>query len=194
MKPAQVIQFHPRAAPYAQAIVAACARYEVDTPVRQAILLANLAHESGLFRYTKELWGPTTLQSGYKNRVDLGNTDPRAINYATLAHDPDVGHFYAGHGLIQVTGFYNHLKCSQFLYGDDRGARNPSLFTSSPGAVDSAFWYWSTHQLNELCDAGDDAAFVAVVRKINPGLLGLDERRALWHQAKAILYADEVES
>ena len=54
--------------------------YGVDTLLRTAAFIAQLAHESGEFRWMEELWGPTAAQRRYEPPSDLakrlGNTQP----------------------------------------------------------------------------------------------------------------------
>ena len=85
-----------RAQRYVDAINEAMSLYGIDTPIRQAMFLANVGHESGGLHYSTELWGPTLAQEGYEGRKDLGNTQPGD------------GVRFRGHGLIQTTGRYNH--------------------------------------------------------------------------------------
>lgn len=39
--------------------------YGINTKEREAMFLAQIAHESGEMRYTREIWGPTATQKGY---------------------------------------------------------------------------------------------------------------------------------
>ncbi len=49
-------------------------RFGMDRPHRLAQYFAQLMHESGDFRYDREIWGPTPAQQRYDTRADLGNT------------------------------------------------------------------------------------------------------------------------
>nr|WP_234835981.1 hypothetical protein [Sinorhizobium meliloti] len=55
-------------------------------------------HESGDFRYDREIWGPTPAQQRYDARTDLGNTPER---------DGD-GYLYRGRTGMQLTGKDNY--------------------------------------------------------------------------------------
>ncbi len=151
-------------------LLAAMEEYEVNTPARQAAFLAQVAHESGQFQYVKELWGPTPQQARYEGRMDLGNVQPGD------------GFKFRGRGLIQVTGRLNYADCGVAL-----GLpllEHPEMLEEPINACRSAGWFWKTHGLNELADAGD---FERITRRINGGLNGQDERVAFYGRAQAVL-------
>lgn len=153
-----------RAAKWYDVVCDACERYAINNPWRLAGFIAQVGHESGGFVYTKELWGPTPAQKRYGERADLGNTSIDAIRAAAAAGVPDVGLFYRGHGLIQITGYYNHLTCGEALGIDC--VNNPEQLAIDKYAALSAAWYWYTHGLNILADKGDN---LAMSRAINLG-------------------------
>lgn len=142
-----------------------------DFPLRIAAFLAQIAHESGSFRYVEEI----ASGSAYEKRKDLGNTQPEAIK-AAKAKGTTPGRFYRGHGLIQITGYFNHKACGEAL-GLDL-VNNPKLLTKPIHAARSAAWFWKTHGLNELADKKD---FREITRKINGGYNGYAERVA-WYE------------
>jgi putative chitinase len=54
----------------------------------------------------------------------------------------------------------------------------------------SAAWFWKTHGLNELADAGgvgDEEDFQTISVRINGGLQGIEARKAYWRKAQAAL-------
>lgn len=138
----------------------------ITTPGRRAAFLAQVAHESGELRYTREIADGTA----YELRADLGNTEPGD------------GPRFKGRGLLQVTGRANYLACGEVL-GLDLIA-NPALLEVPAGACRSAAWFWRTHGLNEAAD-GDK--FGAITRTINGGYKALDERIAYWLRARRVL-------
>ena len=86
------------------------------------------------------------------------------------------------HGLIQITGYYNHKKCGEAL-GIDL-VRHPKLITEPEYAARSAAWFWKEHGLNELADRGD---FSRITRRINGGTNGKAERERFYAAAKEVL-------
>lgn len=153
----------------------------IVSPRRAAMFIAQLGHESAGFVHTSEIWGPTPAQRRYDQRDDLGNTLPQAVAIAR-AHGSTPGSWWRGHGLIQVTGFYNHEACGKAL-GLDL-LNDPKLITLPQGAVDSAAWFWMSRKLNELSDTGN---VEAVTRKINGGINGLEDRVRRYNNAMKFL-------
>ncbi|MHC2573959.1 glycoside hydrolase family 19 protein [Rhizobium leguminosarum] len=129
--------------------------------------LAQLMHESGDFRYDREIWGPTPAQKRYDTRTDLGNTP---------AIDGD-GKKNAGRGPIQLTGAANIKEFYDWC--DDRGLNppnfvaNPDLINTDPWEGLSALFYWDTRNLNRLADQGD---IETITKKINGGVNGFADR------------------
>ena len=141
----------------------------IDSALRKAHFLAQLAHESGDLRYREEL----ASGDAYEGRVDLGNTKPGD------------GRRFKGRGLIQLTGRRNYES-----YGTDRGetyntdATVTKLATDPELAADVAGWFWAGHDLNKLADLDD---LNAITRKINGGNNGLADRKAHLARAKFFL-------
>ena len=153
--------------------------WEVNTRVRRSAFLAQLAHESGQFRYMEEI----ASGAAYEGRRDLGNHEQEAID-AAAAQGTTPGRFYRGHGPIQITGFYNHRDCGIAL-GLDL-VRSPTLITFPLDGCRSAGWFWKSRGLNTLADSGK---FESITRRINGGLNGLADRMAFWDRATRVMVA-----
>lgn len=176
----QLLQILPsagaKAGVFAPAINTAMDRYQINTRLRMAAFIAQVGHESGQFRYVRELGG-----DDYLSKYDTGTLADRLGN--TPEADGD-GQKYRGRGLIQITGHDNYLACSKALFGDDRLLRSPELLEQAEWACKSAAWFWNSRNLNALADSGD---FNTITRRINGGLNGLAERLAFYERAKAVL-------
>lgn len=124
-------------------------RYDINTPMRQAYFLSQVAWESGSLRYTRE------IASGqkYEGRKDLGNVKP------------GWGVRYKGRGLIQVTGHDNYVRYGRFIGKDmeDTSQRNWLLLEQPEYAADSAGWFWMTHGLNELADNDEHTKITRII-------------------------------
>lgn len=156
---------------YAPLLTAAAAEFGIDTPRRRAAWIAQIAHESGELRYTREIWGPTPAQTRYEGRVDLGNTQPGD------------GRRFLGRGLIQVTGRANTTACLAAL---GRDAGDLEYLEQPEGASRSAGWFWRTRNLNRFADIDE---FAALTRAINGGYNGIDERIRYWLRARHVFGA-----
>ncbi len=159
-----------RARIFAGFVSDAMKEFGIDTPQRQAAFLAQVGHESGGLHFLTELWGPTPAQNGYEGRVDLGNT-----------HLGD-GYKYRGRGLIQVTGRANYARMGHALGLDLEDS--PDMLATPKLAARSAGCFWQAHGLNIYADTSE---FEKLTRRINGGLNGIDDRRALWGAAKNAL-------
>lgn len=153
------------------AIAEAMAKYNINTPLRQAHFLAQIGHESGELRFREEL----ASGAAYENRRDLGNIEPGD------------GTRYKGRGLIQLTGRANYAEYARTGgFKRDIEADPGQVATDDGLCVDVAGWYWDRKGLNALADRDD---LETVTRRINGGLNGLDDRRRLLLRAKTLLPA-----
>ncbi len=146
----------------------------VNTMLRTAAFIAQLAHESGEFRWMEEIWGPTDAQRRYEPpnalAAKLGNTQ---------AGD---GKRFKGRGPIQITGRFNYAKYGGLL-GIDLIA-DPARAATPEVAFATAGLFWTTNGLNELADAQQ---FVTITRRINGGTNGLADRQQYYAKAQAVL-------
>ena len=148
--------------------------YDINSPLRQAAFLAQIAHESGELKFWEEIWGPTAAQKRYEPPSDLatrlGNTQPGD------------GKRFKGRGPIQITGRFNYRKYGQLLELDLEG--NPDLASTTQVGFETACQFWKLNGLNELADIPD---FTAITKKINGGLNGQASREKYYERAKQAL-------
>jgi putative chitinase len=176
----QLLQILPKAGNqagvFASALTLAMDKYQINTRLRMSAFIAQVGHESGQFRYVRELGGDQ-----YLSKYDTGTLAARLGN--TPQADGD-GQKYRGRGLIQITGRDNYLACSKALFGDDRLLRTPELLEQAEWACKSAAWFWNSRSLNALADKGD---FQGITRRVNGGLNGLAERETFYKAALNVL-------
>lgn len=148
--------------------------FQVNTPLRAAAFLAQLAHESAEFRFMEEIWGPTQAQRRYEPVTSLsqrlGNTEPGD------------GKRFKGRGPIQLTGRFNYKS-----YGDALGLdliADPLQAATPEVGFRTAGLYWSKNGLNELADK---QFFKTITKRINGGFNGLEDRTKYYVRAKAVL-------
>lgn len=151
-------------------------RYDITTKARICMFIAQLAHESGGFRYTKEL----STGKPYEGRADLGN------------NHPGDGMKYKGRGLIQCTGRNNYIECSKDLFGDiNTLLAHPQLLETPQYACLSAGWFWNKKALNKYADLPDTwrskklgyNPFQYITYIINGGQNGIADREAYYSRA-----------
>jgi putative chitinase len=141
-----------------------------DTAVRLGNFIGQAAHETEDFRFLREIWGPTPAQRGYEGRADLGNDQPGD------------GQRFLGRGIFQITGRANYADAGHRLGLDLVG--NPQLAEQPDVAVQTAIDFWNFHHLSALADSGQEDV---ITRRINGGVNGIADRRALVAKAKALL-------
>ena len=146
--------------------------FAIVSPIRAAAFIAQIGHESGGFKYTREIWGPTPAQLRYEGRADLGNVNPGD------------GKRYMGRGLIQITGRSNYAALALGLGIDVLS--NPEILEQPILAARSAGWWWETNGCNEIADTGD---FQRLTQRINGGLNGYPDRLHRWGIARAVMGA-----
>jgi putative chitinase len=140
--------------------------YGINTPLRIAHFMGQVTHECAGFRTTEEFASGTA----YNGREDLGNTEPGD------------GPRYKGRGLLQLTGRFNYRSMGKSLGLDLEN--EPSLAGDPVVSLKIACEYWKSRKINADCDRDD---LIAVTKKVNGKLNGLDDRRIYLKKAKALL-------
>lgn len=159
----------------------AMATYDIDTPARVGMFLANVGHETMGLKYLAELGGDDYL-SRYNGRADLGNTQPGD------------GPRFKGRGVLQTTGRANYRALTKRLR--DRGIDCPD-FEAEPEKLEQPQWaalsgadYVGMRNLNAKADAGDFLGYCIGINGRNraTGLPnGWGDRTDLWVAAQKAL-------
>lgn len=163
-----------RATRFLNPLNSAMTEFGIDSKLRVAAFVAQVAHESAQLHYMREL----ADGSAYEMRKDLGNVWPGD------------GVRFKGRGPIQITGRANYLACGAAL-GLPLIDHPEQLEIPENGCRASA-WFWSVNGLNKWADAGD---FDGVSDVINRGRKtatvgdsnGWAERLAFYSKALEVL-------
>ena len=188
---------------WARAVSLACQEFGIDTAQRIAGFLSQCAHESGGFERLQEnlnysadgmagIWPKrfAVLGPDKKPIKKDGKNQPNKFALA-LHRKPEMianvvysnrmgngpiesgeGWKFRGRGLKQLTGKDNHRACSEGL-GVDL-VENPDLLLDPVYAARSAAWFWATNKCNSFADSGD---IEGLTKRINGGLIGIDDRK-----------------
>ena len=188
------------------AVVATCKEFEINTPQRVAAFLAQTSHESGGYTMLSENlnYKAATLAACWPNRFAVLGPDKKPIKkdgklvptavansiagkpelIANLVYSSRMGNGpaesgegwkFRGRGLKQLTGKDNYVRCGAALGLDLVG--NPDLLLEPMYAARSAGWFWKANNLAAFADAGD---LKGMTKKINGGLIGYEQRQALY--------------
>ena len=200
---------------WADAVANACAEFSISTPQRIAGFLSQCAHESGGFERLQEnlnysadgmagIWPKRFAVLGPDGKPVKKDGKNQPNKFALALHrKPEMianvvysnrmgngptesgeGWKYRGRGLKQLTGKDNHRACSAGL-GVDL-VSNPDLLLEPVYAARSAAWFWSTNKCNAFADAED---IEGLTRKINGGLIGIDDRKKRYASAMQSMQA-----
>lgn len=182
-----------------------CEKYQINTDKRIASFLAQTAHESGGYTMLEENlnYSDATMAAVWPNRFavidpatkkpkkdEKGKNIPNAFAKA-LHRKPEAianavysnrmgngtiesgeGWKHRGMGLKQLTGKDNHKRCGDALGADF--VSNPELLLEPKWAALSAGWFWSANKLDMFADNDD---LEGQTKKINGGLIGIDDRK-----------------
>ena len=171
------------------------AKYDISTLKRQACFMGQCAHESGNFKTLQENlnYSAEGLMKTWPSRFPAKEiADQYAKQPAKIAGKVYNGRLgntseeeaakYLGRGLIQLTGRENYANCGLGLGVDLLG--NPDWLLNPKYAALSAGWFWNKKGLNALADSSD---IETMTKRINGGLIGLDDRKAKIAKALSVL-------
>jgi putative chitinase len=200
---AQLETFRPHLADgqrWTAALVAAAERFEINTTTRLAAFIAQVAHESRGFTHLVEdlNYRAERLMEVWKARF------PTRASALPFEHQPEKlanhvysnrngngdeasgdGWRYRGRGLMQLTGRTNYRLTGEALHLPLE--QDPDVVAQPEIAALSAAQYWQSRGFNRLADVNTADSFDVISHRINGGMTGLAERRALWTRAKEAL-------
>ena len=169
----------------------AAAAYYKLSPDRAAHFFAQTAHESGNFKaFSENLnYGAKGLRGIFRKYFP---TDALARAYerkpakianrvygSRMGNGPESsgeGFAFRGRGALQLTGKFNYSEFAKYVNRPDV-MTNPDLVATEL-AFESALWFFDKNKLWSICDQGiNDAAILALTKRINGGTHGLDDRK-----------------
>ena len=188
--------------------------FGIDTPLRLAAFLSQVGHESGGLVHLEEnlnysaeglanTWPKRyaqTDQKGLYAKNKVGRYLPSTLAlkiarkpvlianscYANRMGNGDEksgeGWKFRGRGLKQLTGKSNYAQLT--LETGIDFVSNPDLLLQPSYGVISACWFWKVNNLEYFADKED---IEGMTKKINGGLIGINERKALYSKAIKVL-------
>jgi putative chitinase len=169
---------------------AAMAYYKLNKN-RAAHFFAQTAHESGNFKaFSENLnYGAKGLRGIFGKYFPTDamarayERQPQKIAnrvYANRMGNGDEasgsGWRWRGRGALQLTGADNYRAFAAYINRPDV-LENPDLVAGEL-AFESALWFFDKNKLWGICDQGiNDAAILALTKRINGGTHGLDDRK-----------------
>lgn len=165
--------------------------YDINTPERAAMFLAQCGHESAGFtallenlNYSAEALVKVFPKYFNTNTAQQYARKPQAIAnkvYANRMGNGDEasgdGWKFRGHGFIQLTGKMNITAFANSISMPVDAALE--LMTAPSGALQAACWFWQVNKLNRFADTKD---VKGCTKAINGGYNGLEDRQRLYKE------------
>lgn len=163
-------------------------KYGLNTDLRIAHFMAQIEHESGINPISENLnysaqglqktfpnyFKTFKLQVDYQRKPELIANRVYANRMGNGNESSGEGWKYRGRGFIQITGKENYYRLH--LDTDIDCVKNPDLLLEEANAMISALWFWNLKGLNKFADKND---IVAITKRINGGLNGIEHRKQL---------------
>ena len=196
---AQLIHGNPYVDHWHHAMERCLPDYDINTPPRVAMFLAQCIHESGGFKFLKEnlnyraaslmkVWPryfPTMeIAQQYANKQEMIANRAYGGRMGNGPEQTGDGWKFCGRGLIQLTGRNNYQAFADSIETDIEEI--PAYLQTFEGAVQSACWFWETNKLNTWADQGD---VLTVTKRINGGTIGLADRQKHYQHALHVMGA-----
>lgn len=172
--------------------------YGINTKLRIAHFIAQIAHESGSFKFSVEnlnysakalrgVFGkyfPTDeLAEQYARQPEKIASRVYASRMGNGDEASGEGWKFRGRGLIQLTGKDNYTQLGASI-GQDLVSNPDSLSQNADTAVKAACWFWDGRKLNGYADQDD---IKSITKRINGGYNGLEDREKYLNNAKSVL-------
>ena len=192
-----IVGNNPYAEHWVEALEKCWPDYDITTPLRQAAFMGECCVESAKFTAIQENlnYRAASLNAQWKSHfptLEIAQQyEHKPEQIANKAYENRMGNGpeesgdgwkFRGKGLIQLTGRTNYqgFADSISMNIDDAAA----YLETFEGCVQSACYFWESHNLNALADQGN---IDQISHIINGGTLGQDERRHFYQVALHVL-------
>jgi putative chitinase len=161
------------------------------SPIRAAHFFAQTSHETGGFKAFSEnlnysaqglqgIFGkyfPGNLEESYARQPEKIANRVYADRMGNGNEASGDGWKFRGRGALQLTGKANYEAFAKYL-GNNEVMENPDL-VATKYSFESAMFFFERNKLWAICDQGiNDAAILALTKRINGGTHGLEDRKA----------------
>lgn len=164
-------------------------KFEINTPLRLAHFLSQLAHESGGFKsvyenlnYSAErlkvifpkYFKQPGLAESYARKPELIGSRVYGGRMGNGDEGSREGYKYRGRGYLQLTGKSNYAAFDKFV--DEDIVANPDLVATKYPLLSGA-WFFHKNKINAISDRGSSEEVVrAVTKAVNGGFIGVEDR------------------
>lgn len=175
-------------------------KFEINTPLRLAHFLAQLAHESGGFRsvfenlnYSAErlkvvfpkYFKQPGLAEAYARKPELIGSRVYGSRMGNGDESSREGFRFRGRGYLQLTGKSNYAAFDKFV--DEDILANPDLVATKYPLLSGA-WFFHKNKINTISDRGSgEDVVLAVTKAVNGGINGLKDRQVKFNKFLPLL-------
>jgi putative chitinase len=192
-----IVGNNPYAEHWVEALEKCWPDYDITTPLRQAAFMGECCVESDKFTEIQENlnYRAASLHAQWKSHfptIEIAQQyEHKPEMIANKAYENRMGNGpessgdgwrFRGKGLIQLTGRDNYQGFADSIGMSIEDAA--AYLETFEGCVQSACYFWESHNLNALADQG---AIDQISHIINGGTLGQDERRHFYQVALHVL-------
>lgn len=175
-------------------------KFEINTPLRLAHFLSQLAHESGGFKsvyenlnYSAErlkvifpkYFKQPGLAESYARKPELIGSRVYGGRMGNGDEGSREGYKYRGRGYLQLTGKSNYAAFDKFV--DEDIVANPDLVATKYPLLSGA-WFFHKNKINAISDRGSSEEVVrAVTKAVNGGFIGVEDRKRKFNKFYELL-------
>ena len=164
-------------------------KFAINTPLRLSHFLAQVAHESGNFKYTSEnlnysaerlkvifpkYFKQQGLAEAYDRKPELIASRVYGGRMGNGEEGTRDGFKFRGRGYLQLTGKNNYAEFDKFV--SEEILSEPDLVAKKYPLL-SAAWFFHKNNINSISDKGaTDEVVTMVTKRVNGGTIGLQDR------------------